>query len=215
MPERDLFPGYDVMAKRLSPSWNDKTREVINHRLAVPREPRFLAPELFAILEATADRLVPQPKHRPPVPIAAYIDQKLFEKKIDGYRLAQMPEQGECYRRGLAGLEETAQARHGRAFVALDAGEQDQILTACQRGALRGRAWGDMSSAAFFAHRLLVDATTFYYAHPAAWSEIGFGGPASPRGYVRMGANRRDPWEAAEADPGREEWARWENAHVG
>ena len=37
-----------------------------------------------------------------------------------------------------------------------------------------------------------------YYAHPAAWSEIGFGGPASPRGYVRMQANRRDPWEAME-----------------
>ncbi|MGH6677602.1 MAG: gluconate 2-dehydrogenase subunit 3 family protein, partial [Bradyrhizobium sp.] len=39
------------------------------------------------------------------------------------------------------------------------------------------------------------------YAHPAAWSEIGFGGPASPRGYVRLGANRRDEWEAAEHAP--------------
>ena len=35
-----------------------------------------------------------------------------------------------------------------------------------------------------------------YYAHPSAWNEIGFGGPASPRGYVRMDFNRRDPWEA-------------------
>jgi hypothetical protein len=39
-----------------------------------------------------------------------------------------------------------------------------------------------------------------YYAHPAAWSEIGFGGPASPRGYVRLAAGRQDPWEAP---PGR------------
>jgi hypothetical protein len=37
-----------------------------------------------------------------------------------------------------------------------------------------------------------------YYAHPQAWDEIGFGGPASPRGYVRMGFNRYDPWEAVE-----------------
>jgi hypothetical protein len=37
-----------------------------------------------------------------------------------------------------------------------------------------------------------------YYAHPAAWSEIGFGGPASPRGYVRLGFDERDPWEAEE-----------------
>jgi hypothetical protein len=38
----------------------------------------------------------------------------------------------------------------------------------------------------------------YYYSHPAAWSEVGFGGPASPRGYVRIGFNTRDPWEAKE-----------------
>ncbi len=54
-----------------------------------------------------------------------------------------------------------------------------------------------------------------YYAHPAAWNEIGFGGPASPRGYVRMDFDQRDPWEAAEAKPGREADAREENTRVG
>ena len=37
---------------------------------------------------------------------------------------------------------------------------------------------------------------------PDVWNEIGFGGPASPRGYVRMGFDKRDPWEAAEAKTG-------------
>jgi hypothetical protein len=45
---------------------------------------------------------------------------------------------------------------------------------------------------------LLHEAVSVYYAHPAAWSEIGFGGPASPRGYVRIEADRRDSWEAIE-----------------
>ena len=45
---------------------------------------------------------------------------------------------------------------------------------------------------------MLHDIGSAYYAHPTAWSEIGFGGPASPRGYVRMDENRRDPWEAVE-----------------
>ena len=67
----------------------------------------------------------------------------------------------------------------------------------------------------FFAKRLLHDVVGAYYAHPAAWNEIGFGGPASPRGYVRMNFDRRDPWEAAEARPGREDEARRENARVG
>ena len=46
------------------------------------------------------------------------------------------------------------------------------------------------------------DIVRAYYAHPTAWSEIGWGGPASPRGYVRMDFDERDPWEAAEAKHG-------------
>jgi hypothetical protein len=50
----------------------------------------------------------------------------------------------------------------------------------------------------FFRKVLLREIVEIYYAHPAAWSEIGFGGPASPRGYLRLGANRHDSWEADE-----------------
>jgi hypothetical protein len=31
-----------------------------------------------------------------------------------------------------------------------------------------------------------------FYAHPWAWNEIGFGGPAYPRGYMRLGGPGRD-----------------------
>ncbi|HEX7639502.1 MAG TPA: gluconate 2-dehydrogenase subunit 3 family protein, partial [Burkholderiaceae bacterium] len=84
-----------------------------------------------------------------------------------------------------------------------------------QRGEARCATWGDMPPALFFAKHLLPDIAGAYYGHPTAWSEIGFGGPASPRGYVRLGFDRRDPWEAAEAYPGREEQARRENHRVG
>ena len=33
MSER--YPGYDVLAKRHSPSWNEQTRQVIDRRLAI------------------------------------------------------------------------------------------------------------------------------------------------------------------------------------
>ncbi len=45
-----------------------------------------------------------------------------------------------------------------------------------------------------------------YYSHPWAWNEIGFGGPAYPRGYARLGADMGEAWEGAEAfdrDPAR------------
>ncbi|MDQ3430688.1 MAG: gluconate 2-dehydrogenase subunit 3 family protein, partial [Actinomycetota bacterium] len=45
-------------------------------------------------------------------------------------------------------------------------------------------------------------ACTAFYAHPWSWNEIGFGGPAYPRGYKNLGVNRREPWEVADADGG-------------
>ena len=67
----------------------------------------------------------------------------------------------------------------------------------------------------FFSARVLHDVVAAYYAHPTSWNEIGFGGPASPRGYVRMGFDKRDPWEAAEAKVGAEADAERKNRDVG
>jgi hypothetical protein len=46
---------------------------------------------------------------------------------------------------------------------------------------------------------LLDDCVGAHWAQPSLWSAMGFGGPAAPRGYVRTGIDRRDPWEAIEA----------------
>jgi len=211
----DRYPGYDVLAKRWTQSWNDKTRAVIDARLAAPREPRFFTAAEWLTLGAVCDRIVPQPADRPPVPLPVYVDLKLREGLADGYRYAAMPPQDEAWRRGLAALDEEAVTAHGDAFHDLSPACQDSLLSAMQRGELVGEAWGAMPCAMFFAHRVIPDITHAYYAHPAAWNEIGFGGPASPRGYVRMALDRRDPWEAAEAKRGKEARARRENDRVG
>jgi hypothetical protein len=209
------YPGYDVLAKRHTPSWNEKTRQVIDERLALPREPRYLSHEEWLILEAICDRIMPQPRTRPPVPLAAMVDAKLFENRGDGYRDHRLPPLREAWQRGLQAIDAEARRGHRVGFAALDAAEQDALLRAVQQGALGDDSWEGMPAAIFFAKRLLPDIVTLYYAHPTAWNEIGFGGPASPRGYVRMDFDRRDPWEAAEAKPGNEIDAAQENAHVG
>jgi hypothetical protein len=210
---RERFPGYDVLAKRRSPSWNEQTRRVIDQRLAMPREPRFLSPDEFRTLEAVSARIVPQPPDREPVPIAAMIDAKLLEDKRDGYRDHRLPPLREAWRRGLAGIEGEARRRHNAGFAELDGAEQDALLRAVQEGRA-AEDWDGMPPKVFFAKRLLFDIVTQYYGHPTAWSEIGFGGPASPRGYVRMDFDRRDPWEAAEAKPGHEAEALTANANI-
>jgi hypothetical protein len=38
-----------------------------------------------------------------------------------------------------------------------------------------------------------------FYSHPWAWNEIGYGGPAYPRGYMRLGEGQRERHQAPEA----------------
>ncbi len=212
MPDR--YPGYDVLAKRHTPSWNEKTRQVIDERLAVSREPRFLTKAEFETLEAIAARIVPQPSTRPPVPVAALIDDKLLRDRQDGYRFPGMPREREAWQRGLAAIDAEAQASHHRPFHELAADQQDALLRRIEVGESHDSAWDEMPAKTFFKHRLLSDIVMAYWSHPTAWSEIGWGGPASPRGYVRLGYDARDPWEAAE-NRGDMEAARARNRRVG
>jgi hypothetical protein len=211
----DLYPGYDVLAKRRTPSWNEQTRRVIDRRLAVPREPRFLTPYEFATVEAIAARILPQPKDRPPIPVAALVDDKLVQDRQDGYRQAGMPREREAWRRGLQALDAEARRAYGRDFAALPPLEQDDLLQRMQQGELQDAAWGGMPCKTFFKQRMAKDIVYAYYSHPTAWNEIGFGGPASPRGYVRLGYDERDPWEAIEAKDDDAEAVRRRNRHVG
>ena len=213
MPDR--YPGYDVLAKRHTPSWNEATRRVIDARLSLPREPVFFTQDEWLTLNAVCDRIVPQPKDRPPIPVAAMIDDKLRSDKLDGYRNAKLPRMQEAWRRGLRALDAEARARHGARFHLISAKEQIALLEKMQHGDLNDPAWADMPSKLFFHERVTHDIVAAYYAHPASWNEIGFGGPASPRGYVRMDFDRRDSWEAAEAKPGQEAAVRRKNLHVG
>ena len=214
MPE-PRYPGYDVLAKRNTPSWNEQTRRAIDKRLAVPREPRFFTAEEFATVTAIAARIVPCPPDRTPIPIAALVDAKLHDGHMDGYRVAGMPRDGDAWRQGLRALDAEARRAYGTPFIALSGAEQDGLLARMQEGELHDPSWGDMPAKSFFKKRMAHDVVLAYYAHPTAWSEIGWGGPASPRGYVRLDFNERDPWEAVEAKDGDEASARRSNRHVG
>jgi Gluconate 2-dehydrogenase subunit 3 len=214
---RDRYPGYDVLAKRSTPSWNEQTRRVINTRMAIlPDAHAFFTDDEWPTVVAACRRIVPQPPDRShPAPVAAMIDERLTAGRGEGYRDQRLPHQGEAWRRGVRGLDAEARARFGAPFHELEPARQDEILHSIEQGKTQSNGWGDMPAALFFSKRLVHDALGAYYAHPAAWNEIGFGGPASPRGYVRTNFDRRDPWEAVEAQPGREDEARRANARVG
>lgn len=210
----DRFPDYDVLAKRDSPSWNSQTREVIDERLALTLHDDVLPPSALATLVALVDHVVPQPAARPPVNTAAILLDRIANDSGDGFRREGMPRFAEAWRRGLVAIGDEADLRYGRPFPALDAGEARALLVAVERGTTASPRWGGLPPALFWSWRLLPDIVSAYYAHPSAWSAIGFGGPAAPRGYVRLQADRRDPWEAAETGDGALLPARLRNRHA-
>ncbi len=196
---KQRFPEYDVLAKWDTPSWNDQTRKVVAKRINEIPERRFFDPDEFATLEAVCGRVIPQPD-RPdnPVPIAPFIDEKLFENQTDGTRYDVLPPLREAWRQGLSAIEGESRIRFEKRFADLSPEQQDLILRDIQNGRTESPAWQDMPPEKWFASRMVFDIVSVYYAHPASWNEIGFGGPASPRGYVRLRTNRHDPWEARE-----------------
>jgi choline dehydrogenase-like flavoprotein len=212
----DRYPGYDVLAKRESPSWNEQTRRAIDARLALdPDRHSFFTDAEWPTVRALCARIIAEEiGAAAQVPLAAMLDEKLAQDARDGYRDSRLPPQREAWRRAVQAFDAESLARGGGRFHELEPSAQADLLALCQRGELRDAAWGDMPPQEFFTKRLLHDLIGSYYAHPTAWNEIGFGGPASPRGYVRMNFDRRDPWEASEARPGRENRALRENLRI-
>jgi hypothetical protein len=195
-PFRTPYVDYDVRAKWDTPSWDDQTREVVRKRLTEIPARRFFTDTEWRTLEAVCGRLVPQPERSNPIPIVPWIDEKLHLDVRDGSRYDDMPPLRDAWRLGLEGIDRESRRRFGTDFRSLPEADQDAVLTAIQTGDLDGEPWLRLPAQRFFTTVLLKEVVGEYYAHPDAWSEVGFGGPASPRGYVRLGENQRDPWEA-------------------
>ena len=200
---RTPYLTYDVLDKWDTPSWNDQTRAVIDQRLNKVPERRYLNEEEWSLLQAIVERLVPQPdRAEGPLPIVPWIDALLFHNHTPGYRYADMPPMRDAWRQGLKAIAAESRNRHGRTFEKLAAEQQDDLLRDVENNRIDSRYWGNLPAGGFFKHHLLKEVVGIYYSHPSAWSEIGYGGPASPRGYARLGLDERDPWEAEELDSG-------------
>src|SRR5581483_4700756 len=104
---------------------------------------------------------------------------------------------------------DSAVAQHGvsGSFAAAPPDVQRDVVEAFSEGKLHGQVWDELPCARAWSVVMRAVLSEFY-SHPWAWNEIGFSGPAYPRGFARFGAGQREWWEAepaVEADPVREE----------
>lgn len=191
------FPGFDVLDE--VDRWDAVTAGVVLARLDPQPEVCFFTPSEQATAGALFDRLLAQDRE-PKVPVLLLVDRRLALGQTDGWRYASMPEDGEAWRQSLAGLEADARERHEDGFHRLGWELQAELIGGVQgaegdwRGLPAKHVWSLWTRYA----------CTAFYSHPWAWNEIGFGGPAYPRGYKALGVGRREGWEVADhavADP--------------
>ncbi len=173
----------------------EATRQVLTERLnAPPRQPTFFSADEFSLLQAICDRLIPQYNRPEYIDVAGGIDERLSQNKSNGWRYDVMPADGDAYKQGLAGMEETAQALFQRSFRQLSGDQQDRIIGLIQTGDAPGDTWQTLPADRFF-EELLAEASENYYSHPLAQEEIGYVGMADLPAWNRVGLNQLEDRE--------------------
>jgi hypothetical protein len=199
------YPGFSTLDQQAY--WDAATRSKVLDRVYNVPPIRFFTLDEARLLETIADHLIPQDDRFPAtrIPIVPRIDERLHMGQIPGYQFSEMPPDGEAYRLGFQAIRNIAEKSYGRDFHTLSWHEQDLLLKSIhdakpQEGA--EEIWKKMPVHRFWA-LIMQDCLKAYYAHPWSWDEIGFGGPAYPRAYVRLEHGEPEPWEVEEQ---RYEW---------
>jgi hypothetical protein len=184
------FPGYDVLAEM--GRWDATTTGVVLSRLDPPTDFSFFTPAEQATAGALFDVLLAQ-HEEPKVPVLALVDRRLAADETDGWMYEDMPEDRDAWRLTLAALDADARAKFGQPFAQLRVDEQATLVDGVHNagewhGLTAGHVWSLWTRYACAA----------FYSHPWSWNEIGFGGPAYPRGYQALGVDKREHWEVPE-----------------
>lgn len=196
-------PGYyrDFSTMRQKSTWDIATQNVVTERIENVPAIRFFSVEETQLLEAITERVLPQDDRAEDrtIPIVSAIDERLFKNALNGFRYEDMPPDREAYRMGIKAIDEMARQQFGSSFIELAVAHQELILKSLHDGQPdpTHEVWKQMPVHRFWA-LLLGDCVNAYYAHPWAWNEIGFGGPAYPRGYMRLENGLPEPWETDE-----------------
>jgi len=180
------------------PAWDEVTAELIANRLAEQPAPRFFTTAEQAAARALTENLLDRPQNDLGVPVMRMIDARLADGQTDGWRYGDMPEDGQAWRDTLAYLDQDAKERFGSEFASCEPGEQARVIQAVQD--LGSAPWHSLPASRVWSLWTRY-ACTALYSHPAAWDEIGFPGPAYPRGYKNLGVDAREPFEVKDAKP--------------
>jgi hypothetical protein len=190
------FPGFDPLGQEKH--WDRVTAELITSRAGAPPRAGFFTEAERSCAAALLGHLTGQ-QHEQRVPVLQMVEARLAAGETDGWRYEDMPEDAQAWRDTLGYLDADAGARYGTTFA--DAGQdgQHRVIQAVQE--LGSEDWHGLPAGHVWSLWTRY-ACTALYSHPAAWAEIGFPGPAYPRGYKNAGVDKLEPFEVRDAQPG-------------
>jgi gluconate 2-dehydrogenase subunit 3-like protein len=194
------YPDYNLLDER--DHWDPQTRRVLFRRVDEVPPIRFFRAGEALTLGAFCDVVMAQDSE-PKIPVLNMVDEKLHQAKLDGFRYADMPDDRDTWRRVAVGLDAAARQLGAASFVTAPSETQRRVVQAFSEGDLHGDVWDELPPAKAWSVVMRAVLSAFY-SHPWAFNEIGFGGPAYPRGYARLAAGQRESWEGApafETDP--------------
>jgi len=104
---------------------------------------RFFTGEEARVIVAMAEQIIPADED----PGATDANVINF---IDRQLVSYLKTDQELYRKGIAGVQEFSQARHGTGFEELSWKEQYSMLQELEKGTAKGKSWTDIDPAHFF-----------------------------------------------------------------
>jgi len=199
MLQPGYYPGFSTLSQ--SPFWDATTRGVVEERVEHPPERSWFSEEDWKFWTVVFAHVIPQTDRVPErqILVVAVLDKRLAKNQTVGYRYADMPHDRRAYELAAKAIDLEAKHRYGGGFLMLPYRQQDEVLEAIHDGKPEAAKdiLAEMSVHRFW-EMLTTDAIEAYYAHPWAWDEIGFGGPAYPRAYTRLERGEPEPWEVEE-----------------
>lgn len=193
------YPGFHTLDQQNY--WDAATRKVVLNRVKNIPPIRFFTPDEAATMQAVVERILPQDDRTDAtrIPILPFLDERLHLNRIEGYRYEDMPSDQEAYRLAIRAIDTMSHELHNKPFHIMRTLEQETMLQSLHDAKPQAAQalWQQMNIKRFWS-MLVSDCCAVYYAHPYAWDEVGFGGPAYPRGYMRLEDGASEPWEVNE-----------------
>ena len=191
------FPGFDIGDQ--APHWDQVTRDLIEARVRTsPPAVTFFSGTERGCAHVLLNDLTGQDRDDAQVPVTQMVEARLAAGETDGWRYDDMPEDGQAWRDTLGYLDADARARCGTSFAQAAVQDRHRLIQAVRDRS--GQDWHGLPATHVWSLWTRY-ACTALYAHPDAWAEMGFPGPAYPRGYKNIGVDKLEPYEVRDADP--------------